>query len=64
MRSEAKLNFIERRSMNFYARSDDFYRILSEEFLEVPWSSREVRISCGGVHRGQDQQGPEDRRGH
>jgi hypothetical protein len=40
MRSEAKLNFIERRSMKFYARSNDFYRILSEEFLDVPWRSQ------------------------
>jgi hypothetical protein len=40
MRSEAKLNFIERRLMKFYARSNDFYRILSEEFLDVPWRSQ------------------------
>jgi hypothetical protein len=39
MRTEMKLNFMERRSMKYYAKSHDFFRILSEEFLEVSWFS-------------------------
>jgi hypothetical protein len=40
MRTELKLNFIERRSMKFYAKANDFYRVLQEEFLDVPWRSQ------------------------
>jgi hypothetical protein len=37
MRTELKLNYIERRSMKFYAKVNDFYRFLQEEFLDQAW---------------------------
>jgi hypothetical protein len=37
MRTELKLNYLERRSMKFYAKANDFYRVLQEEFLDVAW---------------------------
>jgi hypothetical protein len=39
MRTELKLNFLERRSMKYYAKAHDFWRVLDEEFLQVPWFS-------------------------
>eukprot|EP00972_Heterocapsa_arctica_P061132 9013793-Heterocapsa_arctica.AAC.1 len=56
MRSDLKLNFIERRSMKFYAKANDFHRSLNEEFLEVPWRSLEAAR--------QNPEGPQDRGGH
>eukprot|EP00972_Heterocapsa_arctica_P071784 10602295-Heterocapsa_arctica.AAC.1 len=41
---------MERRSMKYYAKSHDFFRILIEEFLEVPWRSLEAaREKFGGL---------------
>ena len=43
MRLVMKAEFIERRSMQFFAHHHDFLRMFNEEFLEVDW----INKKCG-----------------
>eukprot|EP00972_Heterocapsa_arctica_P022419 3296814-Heterocapsa_arctica.AAC.1 len=42
MRCELNFNFMERRSMKSFGSTNDFHRILAEEFFDVPWRSTDA----------------------